>query len=721
MSAVWTIRDATGVEQAVADWGLGALTRERINQAPDVVTFRAEKALSDADPVFAYGSTIRLFRDGVPWFYGRVVQVPARATGKVEEQLYRVAGPWWYLENLVFQQTWQVTDGTDVTLIPTNKSRLVLNQAPDGTKLATGAALAEVLAYATARGAPITVGTITPNVTVPYAEALDRSCAEVIRNFLRWTPDAMAAFDYTTTPYPTLSIHLRADAPVLALPAYGAPVSGLELTPRYDLQAPAVVLKFEQTNDIDGDTYTSLIAQSAPTTATGDELGALVMTFDLSGARATYHHQPVVTAPIPTSDTSSGVIGWWKGKFAWLGDFDDGDLSVVAGTQAIAVENPSARPDVSAGDVPNELLEGSVSAWMNAKAAPLLVSATLEFSGTATEESSEVFGATNQRVVYTRVMGTDAETGTYSRLTSETDAEPVPEGLAAAIHAATGVLQYDGALELTELECSGAGAPGLLLNLTGGRADWATMAAQIQRVEENIDLGQTKIVVGPAKHLGQTEITAWLRANRERRVSFRVKERATGSGGGNAAKVQGGEHTPRSDSVFRPSSGASAPNKPFELLDASNAGGLRVQVNANSFLQQSLTPNDTFAISGLGTVMAVSVGAQIWLEIDFDPDSGAVTAATVASGAGGWSGFPAPFAYTGTYPDQELTATFLLLGYIAASSSPLDGTVIQGGPPDAPVSGKIIQCVSADVLLQNVVFNGLPAVFPFPHHAPSIG
>jgi len=721
MSATWTIIDANGTEQAVADWGLGALTRERMNQMPDIVTFRAENTPSDADPVFAYGSTIRIFREGVAWFYGRVIQVPGRATGQLEEQLYRVAGPWWYLENLVFQQTWQVTNGTDLTLTPTNKSRLVLSQAPNGTKFATGAAIAEVLAYATARGVPITVGTITPNAMVPYAEALDRSCAEVIRNFLRWTPDAMAAFDYTTTPYPTLSIHLRADAATLSLPAYGAPVSGLELTPRYDLQVPAVVLKFEQTNDIDNDTFTSLIVQSAPPTATGDEFGALVMTFDLSGARATYHHQPVTTAPIPQSDSTPGVIDWWKGKFAWLNDFADSDLSVVAGTQSVAIDNPAAYPGIAVADVPNELLEGAVSAWMNVNAARLLVSATLEFSGTATDESSEVFGPTNQRVVYTRVMGTNAETQTYSRLTSETDAEPVPEGLAAAIFAATGVLQYDGALELTEPECSGTGAPGLLLNLTGGRADWATMAAQIQRVEEEIDLGQTRIIVGPAKHLGQTQITAWLRANRERRLSYRLNERTSGSGSGNAAKVQGGEHTPGSDSIFRPSSSsAREPNKPFELLDASDTSGLKVQVNANSFLQQSLTPNDTFAITGLGTVMAVTVGTQIWLEIDFDPDSGSVTAAAMASGTGGWSGFPAPFVYSGTYPNQVLATTFLLVGYIAAADSPLDGTTISDGPSDAPVKGKIIQCVTADVLLQNVVFNGLPAVFPFPHHAPSI-
>ena len=719
MSAIWSIVDGDGTEKSVADWGLCELTRERVNQMPDVVTFRAAGTLSDADPIFAHGSTVLVKRNGVIWFYGRVVTVPGRAAAKVEEQFYRVAGPWWYLENLVFQQVWQTTNGTDATLVATNKSRLILSQKADGTKLGTGAAIAEVLAYATARGVPITVGTITPNAIAPYAEALDRSCAEVIRDFLRWTPDAMTAFDYTTSPYPTLSIHRRADAASLALPAYGAPISGLELTPRHDLQAPAVVLKFEQTNDIDNDTFTSLIVQAAPSTATGDELGALVMTLDLSGARATYQKQPVTTAVIPVSDTSSGVIAWWKGKFPWLADFDDGDLSVVSGTQTVTIETPADYPGLEISNVPNELLKGSIAAWMNLNAAPLLVSATLKYSGATTDESSAVFDATNQRVVYTRVTGTNAETQVYARLTSETEAEPVPAGLAQALYDAVSVLQYDGVIELTEQECSSVAAPGILLSLTGGRAEWATMAAQIQRVEERVDVGQTKIVVGPAKHLGRAELTEWLRANRSRRVSYRLGERTTGSGSGNAAKVQGGEHSPKSDSVFRPSAGgAPAMARPFEIADASDTTGLKVKLNPNSYLNQSLTPNDTVAITGLGTVMPVDVGMQIWLEIDFTDY--AVTAALIGSGDGGWRGFPAPFVYTGDAPDQTLTTTFLLIGYIAAATSTLDGTVISGGPSDAPVSGKIIQCVAQDLLLQNVVFNGLPAVFPFPHHGPSV-
>ena len=719
MSDVWTLQSAGGVTQTLAAWGLRELSRELVNQGTDVVTFLAEGQASDADPLFAFGSTVKIFRNATPWFYGRVVQVPGRASAAAEDQLYRLAGPWWYLESLVFQQAWEMTNGTDPTLVATNKSRLILNQKIDGTKLDTGSAITEVLNYAVNLGAPFALGMITPAAIAPYAEALDLTCAEVIRNFLRWTPDATAAFDYTTTPYPTLAINRRADAPQLTLPAYGAPISGLDLTARHDLQAPSVVLKFEQTNDIGNDTFTSLILQAAPTTATGNELGALVMTLDLAGARATFHQQKVRTALIPNSDSSPGVIDWWKGKFAWLRDFDDGDLEVVAGSQVVAIENPSNYPGVTLSNVPNELLEGSVAAWMDLIAAPLLVQAAIQYTGAQTDEAQEVFGSTNIRNVYTRIIGTNATTQTYSRLTSETEGEPVPTGLAQALFDAVGTLQYDGMIELTEEECSGLATPGTLLNLTGGRAEWATMAAQIQRVIETVDLGQTRIVVGPGKHLGHGDLAELLRVNGQRRPSYRLTQRTTGEASGDAAQVHGGEQLPRSDSVFRPSSGGTpGPNKPFQLLDASDTSGLKVTVNPNSYLQQSLTPNDTYAVTGLSAAIAVVVGTQIWLEVDFT--SNAPSGATIASGSSGWGGYPAPFAYTGTSPNQVLASAFLLIGYLAPATSPLDGTVITGGPPSAPVTAKIIQCVSQDVLLRNGCFNGQAAIFPFPHHAPAI-
>lgn len=247
------------------------------------------------------------------------------------------------------------------------------------------------------------------------------------------------------------------------------------------------------------------------------------------------------------------------------------------------------------------------------------------------------------------------------------------------------------------------------------------MAAQVQRVEEWVDLGRTRVTVGPGKHLGHADLAELLRVNSQRRPSFRLTERTTGRATGNAAQVQGGDQSPRSDSVFRPSAGGAGtpePNFPFELLNLSDATGLKVSVNPNSFLQNSVTPNDTFPVTGLGAPIAVSVGTQIWLEVDFTDN--AASAAGIGAGTGGWSGFPAPFVYTGTAPDQVLTTAFVLIGYVAAATSTLDGTVISGGPADAPVTGKVIQCVKQDLLLRNGCFNGQAAIFPFPHHAPYV-
>jgi hypothetical protein len=140
-------------------------------------------------------------------------------------------------------------------------------------------------------------------------------------------------------------------------------------------------------------------------------------------------------------------------------------------------------------------------------------------------------------------------------------------------------------------------------------------------------------------------------------------------------------------------------------------------LNANSFLQQSLTPNDLFAVTGLNAPLPVAVGTQVWLEIDFQFDGATIATAAIASGSG-WSGFPTPFTYTGSAPYQVLASTFLLIGYLVAASSPLDGTTISGGPSTAPVTAKIIQCVTQNLLLRAGAFNGLPMLFPFPNHGP---
>jgi len=109
----------------------------------------------------------------------------------------------------------------------------------------------------------------------------------------------------------------------------------------------------------------------------------------------------------------------------------------------------------------------------------------------------------------------------------EETAETPPSGLAQAIYNAVSVLQYEGQITFTEAECSGSVLVGNVLNLTGGLTAWTTMAAQVQRIVEDIDRGQTEIGLGVAAHLGGRDLLELIRAFRNWAPSTSRNERIT--------------------------------------------------------------------------------------------------------------------------------------------------------------------------------------------------
>ncbi|MEM8826495.1 MAG: hypothetical protein AAGD40_06170, partial [Pseudomonadota bacterium] len=77
----------------------------------------------------------------------------------------------------------------------------------------------------------------------------------VIRKMLRWTPDAVAYFDYASSP-PTLHIRRRASLTAQAVDLAAGAVESVRLAPRHDLRRSVVVLKYERTDTVDGDDFT---------------------------------------------------------------------------------------------------------------------------------------------------------------------------------------------------------------------------------------------------------------------------------------------------------------------------------------------------------------------------------------------------------------------------------------------------------------------------------
>src|SRR6266581_2437251 len=293
-----------GAEKSFWEWGLNQLTRSLVSQDVDKVSFVADGAAIDSAQLFDYGKTVTIKKDGIPWFVGRVITIPRQGSGRAESLRYELAGPWYYLQNIIYQQTW-------VSYLNNQKqpsqftSHLLLNVNPaNGAIVTTGAQILAALNHALAiiaadpapkAGLPFQIGAVTPALYPALDEVRDMTCAEVIRKQLRWHPDAVIWFDYTTTP-PTLNckrlvelgavnFQLPTDATIAAglVPS----VSAVSVTPRFDLQRPSVAIKYEKKTTVNNIDFLSVVTDIWPIGKSGQEINALIATIDLQGAKIT--------------------------------------------------------------------------------------------------------------------------------------------------------------------------------------------------------------------------------------------------------------------------------------------------------------------------------------------------------------------------------------------------------------------------------------------------
>ncbi len=273
----WTL-SCGGVTRAAAEIGVTDLVRRRVSQGTDVCCVHVEGRAVGEPTVFAHGETVTIARGGVTWFAGRVTGVPASGGAGAEGQVYRLSGPWWFLEQLVARQEWSVRGGEGSAWT----SRLILGQQADGSRLTTGGVITQMLRDAMAAGAPLQAGVIDPALYAPLDEVREVTCAEVIQAMLRWHPDCAAWFDYAAAPVPTWHCRRRAALPAVTLNVGRAPLAEVRgITARPDLTAPAVVLHYEVDVAGAGGTVLDVVTDAAPAGATGREFGAVVGTMPL--------------------------------------------------------------------------------------------------------------------------------------------------------------------------------------------------------------------------------------------------------------------------------------------------------------------------------------------------------------------------------------------------------------------------------------------------------
>jgi hypothetical protein len=331
-------------------------------------------------------------------------------------------------------------------------------------------------------------------------------------------------------------------------------VRDFSINARYDLQAPSVQIFYETANSINGRASLSLIKDFYPDPLPTDpqkQFRPLQFTVDLQGLQASLTTAKITCEPITPTDPK-----WWLGKHPQYRPHDptnpaDTNNSIASfDIDPDSIQRaPNPTTDTSGNAVADlgyttELTTGQLTDWMDFKSqrVTLRCKATIVHrNGTMPQEISLTF----------QCLSTNARTGAYTNESISAYPEPVPMGLAKFIYDAISVLQFEGSFTLQEADVSGSLSVGNLFNLTGGaNAEWATMAALVQEITENIDTGATRVQFGPPRNLSAGDLVDLLRVNRSRVISSSFSMRPAGTpGDAGGANVDLGQNTPEKNSV----------------------------------------------------------------------------------------------------------------------------------------------------------------------------
>jgi len=566
MPVTWTLNG-----QSFATLGLSNVSRELRNMAIDRMTFDAPGRAIDAAALLAYDQEVVILRDGAPFFRGRAGRGPVTGSSKAEGHAYEVLGPWEQLERLTFQQRWLTGSWVNDEWVPRweYKSRVILGQDESGLAKSLGMVISEVISYARDCGVAIAPGVIEGAHYVPWDEGLDLMCSDVIRRMARWSPDSVGWIDYSQE-VPTFNFKRRAGLSAASL-AMGNQVTDIDLTPVGARSVPAVVLKYEQTHEVEGATMESITTDAYPEGATGREIGAVVQTIQLAGGRVNTQIQrhDIKSVELPPMEHANAQLAQWfllkHPHYAAANNPAIFDPVKYSNAQITAVTRTSA--------LPYELMEGSLQDWMRKQLPEYLrggflvwrdnphhsysyydaedtISFTLSYKvlDGAGKPLREV---QNEKVTVTLTV-TDCPTGKYTRRSTEVvGGEAIPAGLAQMLWESLNATHYQGKVATVAEEITGAVNIGFRLLVTGGHPAWASMSAVIQSITNHLDTGVTTIQVGPPNHLTPGQVLDLRQANRSRRPASGSLIRTTGdsaSGGalefGSAQPKNNGGHGP---------------------------------------------------------------------------------------------------------------------------------------------------------------------------------
>lgn len=517
---IWTISQG-GSQKTFDSLGIEDASLVFRSQAPDMLSFTVLTDY-DSDALWAYLDDVTVQRDGSTWFVGKAMEPRRVGTSGRESITYTIVGPWFQLERITYQQTHARLYSASLTT--RTNSRVILGTDTDGDRLNSQEVITEVVDYAlSVVSGFLQLDNDSRAVEFPYEEMSSLSCAEAIKRALRWSPDVVTWFDYTTTP-PTLHLDERGDLASADLVIADVVISQNEIRPRPDLVRDRVEVKFEYVNSFDGDQYTTIVEQVAGTDSTG--LKTLVLDYQLQGNTFVVQEQAVRAETIQKDSAA-----WWKKRHSKL---VNATVSTIANDSQTAVDDGEANDGTSYS---RQLITGSIADWMSQGTCKQEIVADVTYTPAGGVQTTEKLSLT--------ITGTNATTKTYRKVNLTQEAEPEPTGLAQAILDSIETLHYEGSVDLAEDEAGATRYLGNVLNISGGRTAWETMDAMI--VEESLSLGggRTRLTFGPPRYLAPDQLFALSRQTRERRAGDATARSSAVIG----AKTEASIRYPETDSI----------------------------------------------------------------------------------------------------------------------------------------------------------------------------
>lgn len=382
----------------------------------------------------------------VPFFTGRVQETPISADGGGEFRTLQLADAWQDLEEIIYQEAWAVGSGS--VLIP----KAVLGLDPAGEKISTGQQVAAAVAYAISESAALATGTIDAGVTVWPSEISNTSCADVILGEMRWNPNHIAWIDHSTVP-PTFHMRARAALTAEAIDVAQEEVEAFDHARQVRSVPRGVRILYEDAAVIDDTVYRSGYLDTAGAT-TGRKI--MQATIELAGLNVQLQKSRIETRTMPTDGPT--MIAYFKKKWPELKDMPDGafDFKNVKFALAPLADQPdpvcakAPRLEVTeVAELPRELVRGQIEDWMRKKVGQVTVTYDLAIVGNPNPVQKKILDNFSGVGKTFTVTATNAVTKLYKGISSFTEGEGAPEGIAAAVYAAATAEKYEGSVTLS--------------------------------------------------------------------------------------------------------------------------------------------------------------------------------------------------------------------------------------------------------------------------------